>query len=69
MQQALATAKTPLERAMNYAKYGIWYDALSELGTQIRTSKNNNAIAAWNQLLQQQNLTAPPTITPCCTTK
>lgn len=69
LQQELAVAKTSLERATSYAKYGIWYDALSELGTQIRTSKNNNAIAAWNQLLQQQNLTAPPTITPCCTTK
>ena len=69
LQQALTTAKTPLERATNYAKYGIWYDALSELGTQIRASKNNSAIAAWNQLLQQQNLTAPPTITPCCTAK
>ena len=69
LQQALAIAKTPLERATNYAKYGIWYDALSEVGTQIRTSKNNNAIVAWNELLQQQNLTAPPTITPCCTTK
>ncbi len=69
LRQELAIAKTPLDRATSYAKSGIWYDALSELGTQLRISKTNPTIAAWNQLLQQQNLTAPPTLTPCCAPK
>jgi hypothetical protein len=59
LQRDLTMAKTPLEQASLYAKYGIWYDALTTLGIQLHSAqKPNQAILdAWRELLQQQKLT------------
>ncbi|MBD2020865.1 DUF928 domain-containing protein [Leptolyngbya sp. FACHB-36] len=70
LQQQLRQAKTPLEQAAVYAKGGIWYDALTTLGTpRCRSSLPNSALAAaWTDLLQQVNLTPATsvrTITRC----
>lgn len=71
LQQELAIAKTPVDRAVSYAKYGVWYDAIATLGTQIRASQPSNAeaVQAWSELLRQQNLNTPTatTLTSCCT--
>ncbi|MBW4422828.1 MAG: DUF928 domain-containing protein [Myxacorys californica WJT36-NPBG1] len=70
LQQELAIAKTPVDRAVSYAKHGVWYDAIAALGTQIRSAQPNaEAMQAWNELLEQQNLSTPTTTTPtsCCT--
>lgn len=71
LQQELAIAKTPVDRAVSYAKHGVWYDAITTLGTQIRSAQPNTteAMQAWNELLKQQNLSTPTTTTPtsCCT--
>ncbi|MEP0919355.1 DUF928 domain-containing protein [Leptolyngbya sp. DQ-M1] len=69
LQQELKQAKTPLDRAKLYAKYGIWYDALTALGVQIQASQNNQVVlAAWRDLLRQQRLEGKTsaTVTPCC---
>jgi len=69
--QTLKQAKTPLERAVIFAEYGIWYDALTLLGNQIQ---NDSAVAptvvqAWSALLQQGQLNPPSKVEvlPCCT--
>jgi hypothetical protein len=71
LQQEITSAKTPLQQANSYAKYGVWYDALTTLGTQIRTSRQNDPtiVGAWSELLRQQKLdsNASATLTPCCT--
>lgn len=68
--QKQLNGKTPLEQASLYAERGIWFEALTTLGTEIRHSQEKEAIATWQALLKQANLqqsaTAP--ITPCCTT-
>jgi hypothetical protein len=72
LQTELASAKTPIDRANRYAKYGFWYDALTILGEQLRSTPNNSEIrAAWKELLEQQKLSraSSNTITPCCTFK
>lgn len=70
LRQELAAAKTPLDQAKAYARYGIWYDALTVLGKQIQTAqKPDKAILeAWNELLRQQKLEgkASETVTSCC---
>jgi hypothetical protein len=68
--QKQLNGKTPLEQASVYARQGIWFEALTTLGTEIRNSQDEGAIATWQSLLKQANLqrsaTAP--ITACCTT-
>ncbi|MCU0547811.1 MAG: DUF928 domain-containing protein [Leptolyngbya sp. Prado105] len=68
LQQGLAGAKTSLDRAKLYAKYGIWYDALTTLGTEIRATQDKSTLEAWNELLKQQKLESKTatTVTPCC---
>ncbi len=71
LQQELTAAKTPLDRAKIYAKYSIWYDALTTLGTQMQSSQNNDkaVLEAWGELLKQQKLEgkASAIVTSCCT--
>lgn len=71
LKQELATAKTSLEQAKLYAKYGIWYDALTALGSQIRSTQTTDkaVLEAWSELLRQQKLEskASATVTSCCT--
>jgi Domain of Unknown Function (DUF928) len=70
LQKELTSAKTPLDRAKGYAKYGFWYDALTTVGEQLRSSPNNAELrAVWNDLLRQQKLNGKTTetITQCCT--
>ncbi len=70
LQQELAKAKTPLEQANSYAKYGVWYDAITTLGTQMRSAptQDKTLLAAWRDLLQQQKLEGKgsATVTSCC---
>lgn len=69
LQQELKQAKTPLDRAKLYAQYGIWYDALTALGTQMqRPQPDKNVQDAWRDLLEQQKLEGKTsaTVTPCC---
>lgn len=69
LQQQLAAAKTPVERAVIYAKHGIWYEGLTTLGVQ-RVAQPNDRVAAmaWADLLRQVNLKQPAStaIVPCC---
>lgn len=69
LHRQLATAKTPLDRAVVYANNGIWYDSLTTLGLQQVKPSVDPAIArAWSDLLRQANLepaiSAP--IAACC---
>jgi hypothetical protein len=68
-QQQLKTAKNPVEKAVIYAKNGIWFDALNTLANQVQTTQDRNAIVAWRDLLNQVNLgkSASAPIVPCCT--
>lgn len=71
MQKALDDPQAPLEKAILYAKHGIWFDAITILGENLQQSDRNNTaiVAAWADLLKQGNLedivSAP--ILPCCT--
>ncbi|OUC14522.1 MAG: hypothetical protein B0A82_11805 [Alkalinema sp. CACIAM 70d] len=57
--QQLRQQKDPIQKAMIYAKQGIWFDALATLGQVLRspaTSQDRmhqDAQTAWNQLLDQ----------------
>jgi hypothetical protein len=67
-QQQLKTTKNPVEKAVIYARNGIWFDALTTLANQVQTAQDRNAIAAWRDLLNQVNLgtSASAPIVPCC---
>jgi hypothetical protein len=71
LQQSLKAAKTPLDRAILYAKDGIWFEALTTLANEIQQhGTTDRAIAAaWADLLQQGQLSsvAKAAIVPCCT--
>lgn len=72
-QKSLDAAKTPLDKAVLYANNGIWFDALTMLGSQLqqRNRKDIATSAAWVDLLKQghlKDLIAVP-ILPCCATK
>ncbi|SRR5579883_663808 len=73
VQQSLLAAKTPLDRATLYAKYGIWFEALTALGDAMQPhSTGDRAVAtAWSDLLQQGQLgdIAKASIAPCCLLK
>lgn len=70
LQQELIAAKTPIDRASIYAKYGIWYDSITTLGTQIKIAKTETKplVKTWSELLQQQKLASKTSekITSCC---
>lgn len=70
-QKSLNAAQMPLDKAILYAKNGIWFDALTTLGTQLQQSDRKDATVstAWADLLKQGNLNdvvAAP-ILSCCT--
>ncbi|MBD2570890.1 DUF928 domain-containing protein [Anabaena lutea FACHB-196] len=73
LPKQLEAAKTPLEKAAIFAKNGIWHDALTSLGEQMQSSKNQDPeiTLAWAELLKQVNLdnSASASIVPCCTFK
>jgi hypothetical protein len=66
----LANAKTPIQQATIYAKNGIWFDALTTLGVNIRKEKSKDISSAWTELLQQGNLEKNSSlpVTNCCET-
>jgi hypothetical protein len=70
LQQQLAIAQTPLEKASLYASQGIWFDALTLLGKQAQTSQTipSDLATAWADLLRQANLpqTRSSPILNCC---
>jgi hypothetical protein len=71
LKNQLANAKTPVQQANIYAKNGIWFDALTTLGVNMRREKSKDISSAWTELLRQINLekTAPLPITNCCSQK
>jgi Domain of Unknown Function (DUF928) len=57
LERDLKTAKTPLDKIFVYAKYNIWYEAITDLA-KLRLSEPNNATfkKAWVQLLNTESL-------------
>lgn len=55
LAQALSIAKTSLQRTASYAKYGLWFDTLTELA-QLRLNQPQDPIAkqAWVKLLSDR---------------
>lgn len=51
----LKASETPLQRATSYAKYGFWFDSVTEIA-QLRLSQPQNQAAkqAWMELLQSE---------------
>jgi hypothetical protein len=57
LQQELAEAKTPQAKAAAYAKHGIWFDALTELGNARINDPSNAALEQdWKTLLEDVDL-------------
>ncbi len=51
----LKTASKPLTRIATYAKYGIWYDAVTELAQlRLQQPENRTFKQVWNQLLSDR---------------
>ncbi|NJL62435.1 MAG: DUF928 domain-containing protein [Methylacidiphilales bacterium] len=70
LKNQLANSKTPVQQAATYAKNGIWFDALTTLGVNIRGEKTKDISFAWTELLRQINLQkiTPLPVTNCCDT-
>jgi Domain of Unknown Function (DUF928) len=68
LKNQLANAKNSVDQASIYAKNGIWFDAITTLGVNIRDKKEKDASSAWTELLRQVNLekAAPLPVTNCC---
>jgi Domain of Unknown Function (DUF928) len=56
--QRLAAATTAIDKAAIYAAAGIWYDALTTLGLTRFATSNADATIAWDDLLEQADLSA-----------
>ncbi len=63
----------PIDRAMMFAKHGIWFDALTILGQEFCPNKTPDSaiVESWRTLLEQGNLAdlSKKPIVPCCTVK
>ncbi|AFY36407.1 DUF928 domain-containing protein [Calothrix sp. PCC 7507] len=68
LKNQLVNAKTPEAQAIIYAKNGIWFDALTTLGVDMRGGKEKAIASTWDDLLHQVNLekVASLPIVPCC---
>ena len=70
LQQQLESLKEPSDRAIFYAKQGIWFDALTTLARQSSPweTPDPKVVEAWSKLLSQGNLSDLETgaIVPCC---
>ncbi|KST62048.1 DUF928 domain-containing protein [Mastigocoleus testarum] len=54
MTMDLSNAKTPVEKIKVYAKYGVWFNTLTEIAQQrIKKSQDANLKKIWIQLLSQ----------------
>lgn len=66
----LESLKEPSDRAIFYAKQGIWFDALTTLAKQSSPweTPDPRVVEAWSTLLKQGNLSDVETgaIVPCC---
>ncbi|MCL1474988.1 DUF928 domain-containing protein [Argonema antarcticum] len=57
LDSQLKAAKTALERAVIYAKNGIWYDTITELGQlRLKEPENREAINAWINLFKSEDV-------------
>ncbi|MEA5571478.1 DUF928 domain-containing protein [Calothrix sp. UHCC 0171] len=68
LKNQLASSKSPINQAIIYAKNGIWFDALTTLGVNIRNKKEQNISSAWTELLRQvdlEKIVSLP-VTNCC---
>ncbi|MCU0532433.1 MAG: DUF928 domain-containing protein [Hydrococcus sp. Prado102] len=69
LKSQLKTASSERDRAAIYASYGIWYDALTELGELYRTNPQDRKVQAdWADLLNSVGLgeIAKVPIVDCC---
>jgi hypothetical protein len=55
-----------LEQVQVLADRGIWFDALTVLGTDRRSADNANLTLAWHELLQSAAISGGDQITDCC---
>ena len=66
----LELLKEPSDRAIFYAKQGIWFDALTTLAKQSSPweTPDPRVVEAWSTLLKQGNLSdiESAAIVPCC---
>ncbi len=67
IQRAVIAAQDPSDRAILYAKYGIWHDAVTALG--VARGKSETIDGTWSDLLAAANLSRldPALMLPCCT--
>ena len=57
LARELKTASKPLNRIATYAKYGVWYDVVTELAQlRLEQPENSTLKQAWNQLLSDRNV-------------
>ncbi len=68
LQSQLAATHSVLEQANLYAQNGVWYDALTTLGEELRRHEETGIASAWRDLLQQASLgkVKSAAIVPCC---
>ena len=53
----LKTTSNPLHQIATYAKYGIWYDAVTELAQlRLEQPENSTLKQAWNKLLRDRHV-------------
>ncbi|MEQ8754041.1 MAG: DUF928 domain-containing protein [Coleofasciculus sp. G1-WW12-02] len=69
LKQGLNSVVTPRDRAVIFARNGIWFDSITLIGNLRRTQTANRALAAdWTNLLEDIELEAIASqpITECC---
>lgn len=69
LQQALTRSVHDIDKVAAYAKHGIWFDALTDLGTLYRKApQDSNYSSSWTDLLEDIRLEmiTPPSTTQCC---
>ena len=62
----LETAISTLNSVQILAENGIWYDAISTLGTQIRQNKDRQLATAWSDLLKAASVKGSNLVRDCC---
>jgi hypothetical protein len=62
----LETATSTLDRVQILAENGIWYDAISTLGAQLRHNQDRQLAAAWADLLAAAGVKGSKLVRDCC---
>jgi hypothetical protein len=69
IQHQLTAAQSPLAKTQIYANNGIWFDALTALGTEAQTQPSPTINRTWADLLNQASFNQVPPIGKCCQLK